>query len=305
MKMKILICLLALLTALSVLAGCSAKSGDHMASTPGDPYGGSNSASGIEGKPTEEIKPDGTLGEFDRKIIRTVSMNCESKAFDDAVTLILDTLAAHDGYVEASSSSGTTNAKSVAAAEPTGQARRIYYTLRVPAEKLDSFLNALRMNGSIHILSQDMSSSEITGNYYDTKTRLETLTAEKNSLTAMLAGFTDYSNISDMLAVQERLYDVIEEMEALQTKLNLYDSQVALSTVTLSLREVLEYTVVEEPTFGERIGEAFTESWTAFGRGCQDFAVWFVSAFPTLLILAVLGGVVIFLLIRARRNKRK
>ncbi len=300
MKLKITICLLALVTALSLFAGCGAADKSTATSTPGDSY---NGAAGMEGKPSEEIKPDGTVGEFDRKIIRTVTMSCESTAFDDALSLILDTLAANGGYVEASSSTGT-GKRSVAQPNPSVQARRVFYTLRVPAEKLDVFLNVLRIDGGIRILSQEMSSSEITGSYYDTKTRLETLTAEKDSLTAMLAGFTDYGSISDMLAVQERLYDVIEEMEALQTKLNLYDSQVAYSTVNLTLHEVVEYTETEEPTFGERIGEAFTESWTAFGENCQSFAVWFVGALPTLLVLLIIGGIVTLIVFLATRKKR-
>jgi hypothetical protein len=111
-----------------------------------------------------------------------------------------------------------------------------------------------------------------------------------------------------MLKVQERLYDVIEEIEALQTKLNLYDGQVAMSTVRLSLREVIVYTAVVEPdpTFGERIGEAFRESWADFGEGCQDFAVWFVEAFPTLLVLVVIhGGIFLIIYTSVKRGQKK
>ena len=156
----------------------------------------------------------------------------------------------------------------------------------------------------IRILSQNSSSDEITATYYDTVSRLETLEAEKASLTAMLEGFTDYSDINSMLKVQERLYNVIEEIEALRTKLNLYDGQVAMSTVYFTLREVITYTevVVEEPTFGQRMKEAFVESWTDFGEGCQDFAVWFVEAFPTLMVLGIIGGVVAIVIVRLNRK---
>ncbi len=297
MKTKRTACFLSLLIVLCLLVSCAASDkGNNM---PGDP---DFNAGGMTGAPTEEIKPDGTVGEFERKVIRTVNMSCESKAFDDAVSVILTALQAHDGYVEASSSSGVAE-KSVSPNESTGNARRVSYTLRIPAEKLDSFLNALRVDDGIRILSQDMTSTEITGSYYDAKTRLETLKAEKDSLTAMLSSFTDYDKISAMLEVQERLYDVIEEMEALQTTLNLYDSQVALSTVNLSLREVVEYTEVAEPTFGERIADAFKESWTDFGRGWQNFAVWFVEAFPTLLILGGIAAVVIVIVLREKRKR--
>ena len=290
----------ALLVVLSALASCGADAPlDDAVSSPSK--GESYEAGGVEGdKPAENL--GGALtGDYERKIIRTVKMTCETKAFDDATTVIMTALAAHGGYVEASSSTGT------GYNDVKGSERRATYTLRVPAEKLDAFLEALRVDEGIRILSQDATSNEITATYYDTVSRLETLQAEKTSLTAMLEGFTDYSDITNMLKVQERLYDVIEEIEALQTKLNLYDGQVAMSTVHLTLNEVITYTEVVEPdpTFGQRMAKAFKDSWANFGEGCQDFAVWFVEAFPTLLVLAAIGGGVVTLVILIKRKYRK
>ena len=299
LTLRILTLTVALLMAVLALASCDAGSSLDSApnmppadnSTAGGMEGGDGAGSIVNGQPTDN-----------RKIIRTVTMTCETKAYDDAVTLIMDTLNAYGGYVEASNVTGTgfENVKN--------SARRASYTLRVPAEKLDAFLETLRVNEGIRILSQNATSDEITATYYDTVSRLETLKAEKASLTAMLEGFTDYKDISNMLKVQERLYDVIEEIEALQTKLNLYDGRVAMSTVKLSLNEVIIYTevVVPDPTFGERIGEAFRESWADFGEGCQDFAVWFVEAFPTLLVLVVIhGGIFLIIYTSIKRGQKK
>ena len=299
LTLRILTLTVALLMAVLALASCDAGSSLDSApnmppadnSTAGGMEGGDGAGSIVNGQPTDN-----------RKIIRTVTMTCETKAYDDAVTLIMDTLNAYGGYVEASNITGTgfENVKN--------SARRASYTLRVPAEKLDAFLETLRTDEGIRILSQNATSDEITATYYDTVSRLETLKAEKASLTAMLEGFTDYKDISNMLKVQERLYDVIEEIEALQTKLNLYDGRVAMSTVKLSLNEVIIYTevVVPDPTFGERIGEAFRESWADFGEGCQDFAVWFVEAFPTLLVLVVIhGGIFLIIYTSVKRGQKK
>lgn len=286
---------------LSVLALASCDAGSSLDSAPNMPPADNSTAGGMEGGDGAGSIVNGQPTD-DRKIIRTVTMSCETKAYDDAVTLIMDTLNTHGGYVEASNVTGTgyENVKN--------SARRASYTLRVPAEKLDAFLETLRVNEGIRILSQNATSDEITATYYDTVSRLETLKAEKASLTAMLEGFTDYKDISNMLKVQERLYDVIEEIEALQTKLNLYDGRVAMSTVKLSLNEVIVYTEVVEPdpTFGERIGEAFRESWADFGEGCQDFAIWFVEAFPTLLVLVVIhGGIFLIIYTSVKRGQKK
>jgi hypothetical protein len=299
LTLRILTLAAALLVAVMTLASCSAPAGD-MAPDLGPTD--QNTAGGMEGGNADGTLTGGLNGDYDRKIIRTVTMSCETKAYDDAVTVIMTALNTHGGYVEASNTTGT-GYEDVKHSE-----RRATYTLRVPAEKLDAFLETLRTDEGIRILSQNATSSEITATYYDTVSRLETLKAEKASLTAMLEGFTDYKDISNMLKVQERLYDVIEEIEALQTKLNLYDGRVAMSTVKLSLNEVIIYTevVVPDPTFGERIGEAFRESWADFGEGCQDFAVWFVEAFPTLLVLVVIhGGIFLIIYTSVKRGQKK
>ncbi|MBP3667861.1 MAG: DUF4349 domain-containing protein [Clostridia bacterium] len=297
--LRILALTVALLMAILSLAACD--SGASLDSAPGMPPADNNTAGGMEGGDSAGSIVNGQPTD-NRKIIRTVTMTCETKAYDDAVTLIMNTLNTHSGYVEASNVTGTgyENVKN--------SARRATYTLRVPAENLDTFLETLRTNEGIRILSQNATSDEITATYYDTVSRLETLNAEKASLTAMLEGFTDYSDISNMLKVQERLYDVIEEIEALQTKLNLYDGRVAMSTVHLTLNEVIVYTEVVEPdpTFGQRIGEAFRESWADFGEGCQDFAVWFVEAFPTILVLVVIhGSIFLFIFALVKRSRKK
>lgn len=305
LTLRILSLAAALLVALASLASCSADAGyDSMA--PNMPSVESNAAGGMNGGNSPGTVTGGSNGnspskDYDRKIIRTVTMSCETKDYDGAITTVMTALDSHGGYVEASESTGT------GYEDVKNSARRATYTLRVPAEKLDAFLETLRTDEGIRILSQNATSDEITAAYYDTVSRLETLNAEKTSLTAMLEGFTDYSDIASMLKVQERLYDVIEEIEALQTKLNLYDGQVAMSTVHITLREVIVYTEVVEadPTFGERIGKAFRESWADFGEGCQDFAVWFVEAFPTLLVLAVIGGGIAAIVIFSTRASRK
>jgi hypothetical protein len=114
-------------------------------------------------------------------------------------------------------------------------------------------------------------------------------------------------DINSMLKVQERLYDVIEEIEALQTKLNLYDGQVAMSTVHLTLREVIVYTEVvdPDPTFGQRVKEAFVESWTDFGRGWQNFFVWFIEAFPTLLVVVGIHAGIFFIIYGSVKRGQK
>ena len=299
-----------LLAAFTVISLVACSSGDKSSSPSDSLAWGENSAGGMEGGMKDEaIAPDSTGQSYDRKIIRRVDMSCETKVFDDALSMIMATLSTYGGHVEASSINGTgydASRSTGTTYSQTQSPRRASLTLRVPAEKLDTFLETLRTDEGIRIRSQTSTSDEITATYYDLKTRLDTLGAERDALMAMLEGFTDYKDISAMLMVQERLYDVIEEIEALQTRINLYDDQVAMSTVTLSLTEVLTYTTPQNPTFGARISQAFRNSWTDFADGCQDFAVFFVSALPTLLTFAVIvGGILCIILLGIRGGKKR
>jgi len=301
LKLQKLLSLLITLLLVTTLISCAAESNGMSDSYYPDASGKNEEMGGITSDGSTSGTPNGDEL-YERKIIRTVNMSCETKSFDAATDHILTTLAAYSGYVEASSVSGTGYRES----GYNSSARHATYTLRVPAENLDAYLAALRDDEGIRVIKQSSASNEITGAYYDITTRIATLEIERDSLQQMLAGFTDYSDIQAMLSVQERLYNVIEEIESLKTQLKIYDNRVDLSTIELSLSEVFTYTEAATPTFGERVGEAFRESWTDFGKGCQNFAVGFIESFPTLLVIAVILAVVLMIVLNViRRIKKK
>lgn len=292
-SLRFLVLIGALLISSSMI-GCSADEKVSSNSAPA-PEVNKDYTTGMENGAGSIGKTE-TGSEYERKVIRTVYMSCESTAYEESATFISDTLASFGGYVEESTFEGST--------QKQGGRRYAKYVMRVPAEQLDEFLMALRGSDGIHVLTEQSSSNEITAAYYDTVTRIATLEAEKNSLTSMLAGFTDYSDIDAMLQVQKRLYDVIEEMETLRTQLNLYDSKVAMSTVTLSLSEVVTLTPEAEPTFGEKISTAFVESWQTFIEICQGLVIIAVSLSP-ILIFPCAGILIVLIAIICTRKKKK
>lgn len=300
-KLRNLLVLLTSLFLISALISCASESNGMADSYYPNTSDKSEAMGGITSDGSTSVKPeDSEL--YERKIIRTVTMSCETKSFDAATEHILTTLATYQGYVEASSVSGTGYTEN----DRVSSARYATYTLRVPAENLDAYLATLQADEGIRVIKQASSSNEITGTYYDITTRIATLETERDALQQMMAGFTDYSDIDAMLSVQERLYNVIEEIEALKTQLSIYDSKVDLSTIELSIHEVFTYTEAATPTFGERIGEAFSESWNDFAVGCQNFAVTFIYALPTLLVLAAIAIAVICIVrTTIRRNRKK
>ena len=301
-KFRFLTLALCIIMTVVLLASCAAKNDamydESLSSKPDMDYSSTDSAPGlgIDGSISDKVES----GEYERQIIKTVSIQAETKAFDAAVSSINDYVTEFGGYIESSEQSG----KSL---DYAGRYYERYarYTLRIPANNLESFIG--KVGDTLNIVNNNGKIDDISPQYYDIVSRLETLEAEKEALQKM---YEKADTIDYMLQVQQRLYDVIEEIEAYNTQLNYYKSQVAYSTVHLSVSEVIEYTdIIEKPkTYGEELKATFVESWKDFADGCREFSIWFVGAIPTLLVMAVVAGAhvaVILLIVKLAKRKAK
>ena len=97
-------------------------------------------------------------------------------------------------------------------------------------------------------------------------------------------------------------------MDSYKSQLRKYDDLISYCTVRISVREVWRETVPDgrTQTFGERIATGLKENLLDIGEGFSDFAVWFVTSLPYLLIWAVVIAAVV-LIVRAviRRHRKK
>lgn len=277
--------------ALVLLSACSA-SGDSYENDVDGGYAdvnGNDTTVGTEGGVTE-VDTNG-------KIIRTVVLRGETKDFDSAIQSLKSKISENEGYVEKSSITGgeslSSNRKS---------SRNAVYTIRIPAEKLDDFLE--KTEDMLNIISSSETTLDVTLEYYDIEARMKTLEAKKAALEKMLEQAT---TLNDIRTLQDDLYDVIGEIESYRSKLNVYDSKVSYSTVELTITEVIEYTEVkvEEPTFGERISSTFVKSWQVFGKFCQNLAVFLVGAMPVFFVFALIGLAVFLIIFLIRRRNRR
>ncbi|MDD4774774.1 MAG: DUF4349 domain-containing protein, partial [Eubacteriales bacterium] len=100
--------------------------------------------------------------------------------------------------------------------------------------------------------------------------------------------------------------DVRYQIESYYSTIKRYDSQVSLSTVSISLYEVIEYQqIVEKPkTYLERLGQAIKQSWHNFIEGLKDFSVDFVYAFPTLIVLAAIISAAVIIIRKIMKHKK-
>ena len=228
-----------------------------------------------------------------RKIIKTYDLNAETKDFDATVSAIDALVAEHGGYVENNSINYRHYGNSQSA-------RYASYRFRIPAENADAFVNSV--GNTLNVTRNSSYAEDVSETYYSIEATLEELTAERDSLLAMMKSLDSQKDYNFWLTLQTRLSEVRQQIARLQAQLNNYDSRVSYSTVNLSINEVVTYTPVEE-SFGAKIAAAFSKGWTAFGEFMEGLVIVLVTIFPFLLIPAA-AGIVTIVLIRRKGGKK-
>ncbi len=103
-------------------------------------------------------------------------------------------------------------------------------TIRVPADQFLTALNQLQGMGTVE--NQNINSQDVTQQYIDLQAQLTSAQMEEQSLQAILAKAT---TVSDEIAIQQQLTQVIAQVENLQGQINYMQNQVAMSTITVNL----------------------------------------------------------------------
>lgn len=232
---------------------------------------------------SSNIAPDS-----ERKIIRNASLSLETKSFDQSVASVSSIAEQFGGYVENS----YVNGQSLDSSEIR---RRANFTVRVPAEKLDDYLNSI--GGSFNVLSKSITSDDISSTYYDIEARLSSLELQEERLLAMLEKATE---LEYLIQLEQALSDVRYQIESYYSQIRRYDSQVSYSTVTMNITEVIEYQkIVEAPkTFGDRFTSAMSNSWANFVDSLENFVINFIYILPALIIWIIIIALAVIIIRR-------
>jgi hypothetical protein len=105
-------------------------------------------------------------------------------------------------------------------------------TYRVPSENFSAFVARVKGTGTVR--SSETDSTEVSDRLVDLKARLASLRAQRQRLRGL---YSNASDTEDVLAVEDRLSSVQAEIERLEATQRSLQRRVALSTVTVELRE--------------------------------------------------------------------
>ncbi len=106
-----------------------------------------------------------------------------------------------------------------------------FISVRVPAAKLDDVLNWMRAVG-VDVLSEASTSTDVTDEYYDLRSRVESMQATEEALTRLL---DRAEKVEEALEVQRELARLQVEIEAHLGRIKLLEETAAFSLVNVTL----------------------------------------------------------------------
>ena len=277
--------IIALLVLACILTGCGAVAMDSMES------GAVNNSGSFDGIYEEFAPgdPDSGAQLSDQKLITTVEINAETEDLDALMPQLSEHIAQLGGYVEFQNTY-------YGSAYSSYRHRSANMTIRIPADKLSDFL--LHVEGASNVISKQQSQDNVTLQYVDTESRVAALEAERDRLMELLEQAGD---LSDLLKIEERLTDVLYDLESTTAKLRSLDNQVSYATVNLYIDEVKIFTETQEQTVWQRIASGFGENLRNIWEDIVDFFIWLVTYSPQLIVI---GGI-IWLAVRTVRRAIK
>ncbi len=153
--------------------------------------------------------------------------------------------------------------------------------LRIPSQNFEAFINLLEM-GSDEINDKSIHANDVTEEFVDLESRLLNKRAYLKRYRELLS---NANTIKDILAIEENIRVILEEIESTEGRLNYLNNQVAWSTLDISLVFTKAYTYKpsEPDPFGERIKNALSTGW----RGIVAFVVFLVYIWPVVVILFI------------------
>lgn len=180
-----------------------------------------------------------------------------------------------------------------------GQTREATWDIRVPADEFDALVKYVCTLGELQGSSRN--AEDVSEEYYDAESRLKNKKVEEERLVDLLR--RDTGKLTDIITVEHELTRVREEAEVIEGRIRFLSNQVALSTLTVTIREVKNFSPEGPPSLGVRISRSFGGSVDALGELATGGLLALVALLPWVLCLGMVGSVGLWLWRRSRLPK--
>jgi hypothetical protein len=223
------------------------------------------------------------------KRIVSVDISLTTLTFDASLGELEDLVKMYDGYAEYQNTSTARNMRRVA-----------NLNLRIPEERLDSFVDAALSAGSVTGMTR--TETDVTENYRDSATRLAT---QEEKLSRLRALMTETAALYEVLQLETEIAETQYTIDRLRADLLSIDRQVAYSRVSIVLREEVGADALDNQdlSLGERIVQGILASLAGIRIFLGNAAVFAIAALPFMVIAAAVWLILAVLFRRIKRRK--
>jgi hypothetical protein len=212
----------------------------------------------------QTIKPD-----WDKKIIKTGSLNLEVKDYNNFYISIREKVKSLGGYV--------------AQEQQTQSDYKIENSMiiKVPVDQFDDAIAQLTI-GVQKINERNITSQDVTTEVVDTRSRME---AKKQVRQRYMDLLGQARNMNDILSVQSEINHVQEEIESATGRIEYLTHSSVFSTINLTYYQVLNAGATEtkkpdNPSFGDKVSGALKAGW----KIVSELFIAIITVWPLLLV---------------------
>ena len=200
-------------------------------------------------KPSVKLAPDeapsGEAIEDTRKIIYTGGVDLVVDSFLEVETSLPKLIRQYHGQLAGSDRRRT-----------SGEQLSGHWVVRVPVREFDRFLDAVCRLGVPE--SRQINAQDVSEEYIDLEARLKNKQRLEERMLKLLEERT--GELKDVLAVEAELSRVREGIEQIEGRLRFLNDRLALTTLTINVREEKDYVPPEAPTLNQQIASTFGNS---------------------------------------------
>lgn len=256
-----------------------------------------------------------------KKIIYQSNVVIETLEYDKTYSKLLELINKYNGYIEYESYENELRSY---LRDNSGKGKLVIstnnLTIRIPSEHYASFMQEGLSLGNV--LNRNQTVEDKTSEYNTNKSYVDILNDEaeylakqldvlEEELKAAQANDKHYDEIiENMKDIAERKAQVEKELVPYKRTMDDIDEKVAYSTISMELREVDEYTVIEkepepEPTFATEFKETWNDAMELLGKMCKGTLLFLIKILPVLIYLAIPGAIAVLIIFICKKNRKK
>ena len=291
MKNKIFAIILVIIFTLGIVS-CGSRDKAENDSVIQNGYSGE--AGSVE-KNEETYTSESTATGDGSKIIKSATISAETKEYDKSTEELKALITSTGGHIANSSASENSSYRNNGTTE-----KHANYTIKIPSESFDSFISNLSTIFNVTNLST--ATEDVSESYFTLQARIETLQSKREGLVSMLQNVDVNIDFTTWQKINAELTEIDTQLTVYNEQLKSLENKVAYSIVTLSVREVAEYTETEEKGYGAELFEALTGGLASAGEFFKGFLLVIIFLLPFILIF---GGCLTIVIIIVKRKKTK